>query len=371
MKARCSPTPLPAGERSEATGGLRSGNPGLDFSRVPILPRSDVARGGASGTGGPLPHFRQIQRSFGPRHDLSTIRAHVGGAAAEASARLGAAGYATGDDVAFRTAPSVRLAAHEAAHVVQQRAGSNVLGRPESHEAVANRVADRVAAGRSAADLLPATSGAGRPSTHAGAPVQLSPDDGADKETTRVRELAKWPADALSAWKHLGHTTRAGVVLQMAALYGADFAKQFLAIASKPKHGQPVSHYYGPGVSEVLHITAESLMRRGYRLAQKDSVHEWWVHPTGESVVRRWNAGQKTTESPEPASPPQPARSERCRDVDQLTTSICDNASRICALAKDLGDDPSANDTCERAKRSCEGAHTRSEQCDQAPLPDS
>src|SRR5688572_9795411 len=71
-----------------------------------------TARAGVSGPGGVLPHLDRIQASFG-HHDVSGVRAHVGGAAGEAAAANGASGYATGDDVAFAQAPSVRLAAHE------------------------------------------------------------------------------------------------------------------------------------------------------------------------------------------------------------------------------------------------------------------
>jgi hypothetical protein len=121
-----------------------------------------AASHGIAGGGGSLPHFDAIQRSFGA-HDVSGITAHVGGAAAEASERLGAHAYATGDHVAFAQSPDLHLAAHEAAHVVQQRAGvslSSAVGHAgDAYERQADEVAARVVAGQSAADLLGAPSG--------------------------------------------------------------------------------------------------------------------------------------------------------------------------------------------------------------------
>ena len=115
----------------------------------------------AHGTAGPaqsLPHLGTIQRAFGG-HDVSGVRAFVGGPAAEASHAMGARAYATGDATAFAEAPDLHTAAHEAAHVVQQRAGVHLKGgvgqAGDAYEANADAVADRVVAGQSAADLLP------------------------------------------------------------------------------------------------------------------------------------------------------------------------------------------------------------------------
>ncbi|WP_428267681.1 DUF4157 domain-containing protein [Haliangium sp.] len=117
-----------------------------------------AAAAGVSGSGGPLPHLERVQASFGPGHDVSGIKAHVGGVAAEASQSIGAAAYATGDQVAFAATPDVHTAAHEAAHVIQQQQGvqlRNGVGRAgDAYERHADAVADRVVAGESAADLL-------------------------------------------------------------------------------------------------------------------------------------------------------------------------------------------------------------------------
>ncbi len=130
-----------------------------------------TAAHGVSGAGGAPPHLDTIQRSFG-RHDVSGVSAHVGGQAAEASAQLGATAYATGNDVAFAETPSLFLASHELAHVVQQRGGVQLKGGigqvGDVYEQHADAVAHAVVAGESAEPLLDRMAGGG------GAAVQAS-----------------------------------------------------------------------------------------------------------------------------------------------------------------------------------------------------
>lgn len=117
----------------------------------------EAAVAGLRGSSQPLPHGDRIQQLFGV-HDVSRIEAHVGGAAAPAAARIGATAYATGNAVAFQTAPDLHTAAHEAAHVVQQRSGvalNGGVGRAgDCYEQHADAVADAVVAGQSAEPLL-------------------------------------------------------------------------------------------------------------------------------------------------------------------------------------------------------------------------
>lgn len=118
---------------------------------------ADIARAGVQGPGARLPHFDEIQASFG-RHDVSRVTAHQGPAAAEAAQTLGAEAFAFGDAVAFRSSPDLHTAAHEAAHVIQQSGGVQLEGsidRPgDSYERDADAVADAVVDGRSAEPLL-------------------------------------------------------------------------------------------------------------------------------------------------------------------------------------------------------------------------
>lgn len=116
-----------------------------------------VAASGFASGGGALPHLSAIQQSFG-KHDIGGVQAHVGGAAAQAASALGASGYASGDSVAFANAPDLRLAAHEAAHVVQQRGGVRLSGgigaAGDEYERHADEVADLVVRGQSAESAL-------------------------------------------------------------------------------------------------------------------------------------------------------------------------------------------------------------------------
>lgn len=123
-----------------------------------------VADDGVASASGELPFREQIQASFGP-HDMSGIRAQVGGPAARSAQALGARAYATGDRLAFAHAPDLHTAAHEAAHVVQQRSGVSFKGLDggagDPHERQADQAADAVVAGQSAAASLPASPTAG------------------------------------------------------------------------------------------------------------------------------------------------------------------------------------------------------------------
>lgn len=119
--------------------------------------RGSAARG-VHGAGGPLPYLERIRASFG-RHDVSHVRAHMGGAVDAAAAELGARGYTLGDDVGFAgAAPDLHTAAHEAAHAVQQAAGAPRSeldgGTDDLYERNADAVADAVVAGRSAEPIL-------------------------------------------------------------------------------------------------------------------------------------------------------------------------------------------------------------------------
>jgi hypothetical protein len=87
-----------------------------------------------------------MRDSFGS--DLSRVRVH-GGQASEAARSLGAQAYATGNHVAFdERLASIHTAAHEAAHVVQQWAGTK-SGAP-SQQSAASMLAQELASGSKA-----------------------------------------------------------------------------------------------------------------------------------------------------------------------------------------------------------------------------
>lgn len=152
-----------------------------------------IALTGLNGaTRGALPHRDVIQRSFG-RFAVGDVAVATGGAAATASAALGARAYASGGEIAFARAPDLHTAAHEAAHVVQQRAGVALKGavgeRGDVYEQHADRVADLVVRGQSAEATLAELAG----SPGGGAAVQRVADPFAvhlDAPATTVLQLA-------------------------------------------------------------------------------------------------------------------------------------------------------------------------------------
>lgn len=121
-----------------------------------------IAAEGAASAGEPLPFLDQIQAAFG-EHDVSGVKSHTGEQAQQAAGALGARAYATGEDVVFGEAPDLHTAAHEAAHVVQQRMGVDLPGglgqAGDAYEQHADRVADAVVAGGDAEGLLDAGPG--------------------------------------------------------------------------------------------------------------------------------------------------------------------------------------------------------------------
>ena len=124
-----------------------------------------AAAHGTSGAGGRLPHFAAVQQAFGA-HDIGGVQAHVGGVARQGAEAMGAEAYASGNHVAFREAPDLHTAAHEAAHVVQQRAGVQLAGGVgkvgDAYEQHADQVADAVVQGKSAEGILDAMAGGGK-----------------------------------------------------------------------------------------------------------------------------------------------------------------------------------------------------------------
>jgi hypothetical protein len=144
----------------DAVQRRRDGDGGVDAP--------DIKRAARIGTDTPsrqLPHLDTIQRSFG-RYDVSGVQAHLNATANESARAINAEAYTTDDHVAFADRqPSRRTVAHEAAHVVQQRAGARPSGgvgsEGDKYERHAERVADAVERRRSAEPVLDRMAGAG------------------------------------------------------------------------------------------------------------------------------------------------------------------------------------------------------------------
>ena len=82
---------------------------------------------GVSGAGHAVPFAVDIQRSFGD-HDISHIQAHSDAAALAGSKAMGAGAFASGNKIVLGDKQDKHTVAHEVAHVMQQRAGVQLLG---------------------------------------------------------------------------------------------------------------------------------------------------------------------------------------------------------------------------------------------------
>ncbi|MFT7583296.1 MAG: hypothetical protein ACI9MR_004983, partial [Myxococcota bacterium] len=182
---------------AETGGELHLQLKGASFAEgeAALSPGTDVhsvAQAGVSGGGGAAPHLEAVQRSFGG-HDISGVQAHTGGKAAEAATAIGASAYATGSDVAFAHAPDLHTAAHEYAHVVQQRAGVQLSGgvgaAGDAYERHADQVADLVVGGQSAEPKLTEMAG-GQKSGPAGAVQSRAVQRKGTGDKTAVADLS-------------------------------------------------------------------------------------------------------------------------------------------------------------------------------------
>jgi hypothetical protein len=100
--------------------------------------------------------------------------------------------------------------------------------------------------------------------------------------------LAAKPADALTAWKHLGKSQRAKVLEGMEKRYGKAFTEEFHAAAKNPKLRNFDAWANGPGVGP----SEKTLRDLGYKPYAPELPHrrgimnEVWVHPSGKEVYQ-------------------------------------------------------------------------------------
>ncbi|MCC6623844.1 MAG: DUF4157 domain-containing protein [Deltaproteobacteria bacterium] len=242
-----------------------------------------TAAAGVRGGGQALPYAETIQQRFG-RHDISRVRAHTGGDAARASAAMGAMAYARGDDVAFGRGPDLFTAAHEAAHVVQQRAGvslrSGVGSRGDAYERHADEVAAAVVSGRSAEALLDRFAGSGGRAGRAvvqrrgdDAPAPSSQYDGSEMApneddaellnaiATKLASHAQFWLDDMSSDKDTSVQFQAGLVLR------AEVEKVQAAMGGKGDWRSIVDRARGGSVEDAVWIMVEQAIGKGFEAA--------------------------------------------------------------------------------------------------------
>ncbi len=263
-----------------------------DGGRVALTDEGDVKSAAASGVasgGSELPHLDRIQQSFGSAHDLSSVRAHVGGDAAAASEQMGAQGYATGNNVAFAKQPDVFLAAHEAAHVVQQREGVHMKGgvgqSNDVYEQHADKVAERVVAGQSAADLLPASA------EGTGGAVQMYEEKVIGSDAWRVSESGKSMLKQEGGLQDLFATTDL-IATANAALATAGDKGSFISLkpgASSMKVGANTLHRVEPVMKPTGTDAANQILTDANQAGAEDSAGE-----TGDSMALWADCGRSS-----------------------------------------------------------------------------
>jgi hypothetical protein len=233
-----------------------------------------------------LPHREAIQRSFG-RHDVSSIQAHTGDVAAVSARDMGASAYATGNHVVFGEAPDLHTAAHEAAHVIQQRDGVHLKGgvgeAGDAYERHADAVADLVVAGGSTEALLDQHAG---PRGASGTAVQRSL-----KHAQAVSSGQKQTIDAMlapppssghrgdikryvaHAESMLDHVITASYKNSVASLHGRKQLDQQDDVAPVAEEAQDlVTRVYGNLVNVASVTTARSSQLHNYKLT--DNLHD-------------------------------------------------------------------------------------------------
>lgn len=268
---------------------------------------ASIAREGVSGSGDSIPHADTLRPVF-PDVDLSTINAHTGPRARDATDRLGAEAYATGDAIAFRRSPSRSLVAHEVVHVLQQRSArrdpSAVGQEGDRFERAANSRASRVTAGgRPARVGLPAGPVPG---------VQLQRAGGAGRErgTIRIvrvrdgvrvigtsREGETVQQFARRLWEHYIDTRFGDVSPQLRAEMVAFVMQTFTPTYSDPQ--------YKPGAGKKAYVGIDDagekrlVERFGVRLAT-DSSHK--PGSAGDPGSREAKGRDRTTTTTGPTS---------------------------------------------------------------------
>jgi hypothetical protein len=174
-------------------GDWRTSRPATSSADDTSHVHAAAARGTAT-TSAQLPFFDQIQRAFG-RHDISGIKAHVGGDATASAREMGAKAYATGNHVVLGDGADLHTVAHEAAHVVQQRGGVQLKGgvgeMGDAYERQADEVALLVVHGKSAESLLDSQGPTGGPTLNTRGSVQRLVMIGENHKESEMRKDAE------------------------------------------------------------------------------------------------------------------------------------------------------------------------------------
>jgi hypothetical protein len=303
-----------------------------------------IAAAGVQGGGTTLPHLDTIQHSFG-RHDVTSVQAHVGGAAADAATAIGAQAYATGNDVAFAAQPDLHTAAHEAAHVIQQRAGVQLKGGVgevgDAYERHADHVADAVVAGRSAEAILDSHAPAAGSDS-----VQRKEAPGAESRASLVLEPTVVPFPAADVGQPQVRTVQisnpgpAVVTIEDVTVDAAAFEVTYVGPTQlAPGERAQVQVVFAPTAEGWAEATVSVAMGGGTRASARVSgaglpARSYGPHLPGEE------AGDASVDGyvapPEPQPEPRPDANQRRLDERFPDRSRYDQELDTCHPARDV-----------------------------------
>jgi hypothetical protein len=307
---------------------------------------------------------------FEPRfgYDFSGVRVHSDVRAAESARAVDALAYTVGRDVVFglgqfepRSMSGRRLIAHELAHVVQQSVSNgfsaaqsshfgisratpdalriNAVDDPSEHEA--DRIADAVIRPMMSmerpATVLPLL----KASPHVyRKPQGDAPTKAEEKADQKLDELARYPNDAIPAWKRLNGKAQILVLFKMMGKYGEEFATEFLKYAEGKKKPSLFTTF-----TNLAQDNPKSLHSRGYRLAGNRGGSPLWVHPSGHQyiLIHGTKAPPVGPKGDDDDSQKQQDLRKRCIDPCLLETDDEDACEKCCEKI------PESDDRCRRA----------------------
>lgn len=103
------------------------------------------------------------------------------------------------------------------------------------------------------------------------------------KQQPDIEFMAQWPDEAHRWWKQLKKVEQTSVLTKMSTRYGKPFVDRFLEETFHPTRRDVYDYYFGPGMGPI----PEKIISYGYKIAQKDTTHDWWVNPMGVTIVRQ------------------------------------------------------------------------------------
>jgi len=309
---------------------------GPDASSAAAL---DAARAAVAGPGRPLPFHERIQAAFG-RHAVDGVRAHTDTRARDASRAIGASAYATGDAVAFDGAPDLFTAAHEAAHIVQQRGGLTFVGgvgrAGDRYEQHADAVAHAVVRGQSAEALLDrfaprGATGRGGPAgmQRKASPIQRTgngPEGGSEQAqgTTDApaKETSPKYAPEGTVIEPAQIPTVFGMPTKNAEAFQAAAEEHGVVIAVRPTNEKSVELLEGGAMPKPEYLKAKSIKPEDFPLGAKeaDEGKVGFFEPPSEEELEAKLATLKLSE--EEKKKVRARRAERAAEFKELSSKM-------------------------------------------------